>query len=90
MEKIEGVNLADLVAEVEGDLIDAKRAEVRRAIQGIFTDIAKWAADLKIKEREIAALNDKIAKARVKLGQLREENWSVLPQTQTPANDQNA
>ena len=78
-EIIKGVILNDLIAGIEGEILESKREETKRAIRGIYSDIARWDAELRAKAREIIGLEGKVKAATEKLDKLRIEDWSALP-----------
>ena len=79
-ERIDGIELNDLVSGVEHDLLEAKREEVRRAIRGIFNDMTNWQRERQDALRKAANLEQKIAQAGAKLEKLKAGDWSVLPE----------
>ena len=83
-EIIKGVILNDLIAGIEGEILESKREEAKRAIRGIYSDISRWDTELKVKAREIIGLEGKVKAATEKLDKLRAEDWSALPAAPTP------
>lgn len=87
MEK-DTIVLADLVDEVETEIVSAKKAEARRLIHAIFGDILRWDLDIASKQREIEVLVGKRRGAIEKIDKLRNGDWSVLPKA--PRRDEQA
>lgn len=84
MEKIEGIDLAEITKETEEFILHEKKAEVSRVIRAIFSDVAKWETQIRVKQQEIASLQGKLQAAVDKVAKLREGDWNVLPKPQSP------
>lgn len=82
MEKIEGVDLEQLVNDVDAELMEEKRRKASSIIRGMMADVAKWKSDRDNAQKEIAKLSDKIAKAQEKLIKIRAGDWSLLTDKQ--------
>lgn len=78
-EAIAGIVLNDLVAGVEGEILEGKRAEVKRAIKGIYSDVTRWEAERVRALQTATSLAEKINKAHNKIEQLKQGKWEALP-----------
>lgn len=78
MDKIEGIDLGQLVKEAEADVLREQRDKVARAVRGIVADIGRWHEERATKATELEKLDEKIAKAKDKYQKLVNGDWSVL------------
>lgn len=96
MQKIDGIELADLVTETENEVLAEKRAAIRKQVSGILLNKANWEYLEKKALAEAKKYREKIEKAAAKLKQIREGDWSILEdekkegekgKSQAPADD---
>jgi hypothetical protein len=80
MEKIENVDLAAELGEVRDDRLFEQRQQVRKAINGIFTNIHSWQRQKDEHDRNAAKLAERITKAQAALERIRNGDWSALPE----------
>lgn len=84
MDKIEGVNLATVIAEAEAALLAEDRKKVNHAINGMLSNIRAWEAEIRKAETLIGERKGKIAKAREKLERIGAGDWSLLSEPKAP------
>lgn len=78
MEKIDGVNLEDLVEESSADLIAEKRRSVAGLIKQQLQRMEQLATDVKNLEKQLKGKREKLTKTQEKMEKIKSGDWSVL------------
>ncbi len=78
MEKIEGVNLEELVEESSADLVEEKKKSVAGLIKQQLQRMERLATEIKNLEKEINGKRDKLKKIQEKIEKIKNGDWSVL------------
>ena len=78
MQKVEGAELKDLVAEAAGELIRRKRDEAIDLIKKKLVRVAMLTEEIKKLNNEQTKLQVKLDNSNVIIAKLREGDWSVL------------
>ena len=78
MQKVEGAELKDLVAEAAGELIRRKRDEAIDLIKKKLVRVAMLTEEIKKLNNEQTKLQGKLDNANVIIAKLREGDWTVL------------
>ena len=78
IEKIEGVNLADLVKEASTELIAERRAQAGNLIKNHLQRVEQLTLDIRNLEKNLKGKKDKLAKAQAKIDKIAGGDWSML------------
>ena len=78
MEKIDGVNLSDLVEESSTELVAEKRRKVAGMIKQQLQRVEQLSVDVKELEKQLKGKKEKLEKALAKIKKVKEGDWSVL------------
>lgn len=78
MKPIENIDLSELAGDQESAYLRDKRAEVGSAIRGIINNIQSWKSQREKSAREIAKLDEKIAKAEAAFIRIKQGDWAAI------------
>jgi outer membrane murein-binding lipoprotein Lpp len=78
MEKLENVNLAELVVEASDALLTEKRNGAASSIKKHLQRVEQLAIDVRKLEKELKSKKEKLAKAQAKIEKIKEGDWSLL------------
>lgn len=91
MEKIEGVDLSQLVVESAEELVAEKRKKVGGAIKSLLLAAEQMQIEIRRGKQELQKKEEKLAKTLEKVAKLKSGDWSVLQDVKggagTPAID---
>ena len=77
-EKIEGVDLSDLVTEAAGAVLSERRKQAAGMIKQLLQRVEGAASDIRDLEKQIARKRESMGKAQAKIDKLKAGDWSVL------------
>ena len=72
------INLAELVTEVEQDVVNEQRSDIKLTIRHVMTQIGIFEGKKKKAEAEAVELTDKLTKAQEKLKRLRDGDMDLV------------
>lgn len=78
IEKIEGVDLADLVTEASTRLLAERRVEAAGLVKNHLQRVEGLTLEVRKKEQELKKLKEKLSKAQDKVDKIKAGDWSVL------------
>lgn len=78
MKEIKGINLKEIVNELEEEDLREKREKVSKVIRGIKMNIYQWEWSIEDAEKKIAKWKEKLKGAKEKLTQIKNEKWDVI------------
>jgi hypothetical protein len=78
MEKIENIDLNNLVQEVSEQLLDDRRKMAAGIIKKELQKIEQLIIDIKKAEREVKSKQEKLKKAQEKIDKIKSGDWSCL------------
>ncbi len=78
MEKIDGVDLSELVEESSTELVTEKRRKVAGMIKQQLQRVEQLSIDVKELEKQLRGKKEKLDKALAKIKKVKEGDWSVL------------
>ena len=78
MEKIENVDLGNLVTEASNEIIDARRKQAAGIIKQQLQRIEQLVTDISNAEKELKKKRDKLTKAQEKIDKIKAGDWSLL------------
>lgn len=82
MEKIENVDLSELVEESSTELVAEKRRKVAGMIKQQLQRVEQLSVDVKELEKQLRGKKEKLGKALEKIKKIKEGDWSVLTENQ--------
>lgn len=82
MQKIEGVELPDLVAQAANELVNLQRDEAITLIKRKLERVAGLTAEIKKLKNDIKTKEEKLEKTLGLIEKLRSGDWSVLQEEQ--------
>ncbi len=78
MEKLENVNLSELVVEASDALLTEKRNAAASSIKKHLQRVEQLAIDVRKIEKELKSKREKLVKAQAKIEKIKEGDWSLL------------
>lgn len=87
MEKIENVNLSDLLSEAENSIKKEKSLKTSNIIRIIFENIEFWTKGKKKAEQVVKQFEEKITNAYAGIERLKKDDWGYLDSVK-PARDE--
>lgn len=81
MEKLENVNLAELVVETSDSLLTEKRNAAASIIKKHLQRVEQLAINVHKLEKELKGEKEKLAKAQAKIDKIKEGDWSLIAET---------
>jgi hypothetical protein len=90
MKKIDGIDLAKLIAAEENEYFAERQAEVMRIIRGIMANRRAWSFRMAQLAQESEKLQDKIQKADAQIARISNGDWSALPDAPKDKKDTDA
>lgn len=78
MEKVEGIDLSQLVVSVEDEFLLEKRKKICASVSGMISDLVKWKEEKNKLNKQITELESNITKVTEKLTKVKNGDWSVL------------
>jgi hypothetical protein len=78
MEKLENVNLAELVVEASEALLAEKRNTAASIIKKHLQRVEQLAIDVHKVEKELKSKKEKLVKAQAKINKIKEGDWSLI------------
>lgn len=89
MEKIDGVNLEDLVKESSADLVAEKRRSIAGLIKQQLQRMEQLATDVQNLEKQLKGKREKLKKTQEKIEKIRGGDWSVLAEKKEQKDQKN-
>ena len=80
MDKIDGIDLAELVKDSAQDLMKEKRVGAANIVKNHLQRVEQLAIDIRTLEKELKNKKDKLVKAQSKIDKIKAGDWSVLAQ----------
>jgi phenylpyruvate tautomerase PptA (4-oxalocrotonate tautomerase family) len=78
MEKIDGINLSELITEASSEVLLEKRREVASAIRQMLNKQISLAGEITKMDKELAQKNKQLIEVNGKLDKIKSGDWSVL------------
>ncbi len=78
MDKLEDVDLAQLVEESSKELMVSKRYDAANIIKNHLQRVEQLAIDVRTAEKALVKKKEKLAKAQAKIDKIKEGDWSLL------------
>lgn len=78
MQKIEGVQLEEVIKDAANELFEEDRLKVNRAIKQVLYRVNGLKLELKEVEKKKSQIEEKLQKAEQKMEKIGQGDWSVL------------